>query len=57
METNLHLQVEKLEGILRNYQRDNDKLQDMNNKIDIKIKLHEIQKEFKEQRISNKKMI
>ena len=42
METSLQLQVEKLEGILRHYQRDNDELRDMNNILEIKIKIHEI---------------
>ena len=49
------LQVEKLEGILRCYQIGNDELRDMNNKLEIRIKIHEIQKEFKEQRISDQK--
>ena len=55
METSLQLQVEKIKCILRHYQRDNDELRDMNNKLEIKIKLHGIQKEFKEQRISYQK--
>ena len=44
-----------MEAKLRRYQRDNDELWDMNNKLEIRIKIHEIQKEFKEQRISNQK--
>ena len=57
METILQLQVEKLEGILRHYQWDNDELWGMNNELEIKIKLHEIQKELKEHRISDQNMI
>ena len=55
METNLRLQVEKLEGIFRCYQRHNDELQDMNNNLKIRIKIHEIQKEFKEREIFDQK--
>ena len=55
METSLQLQVEKLESILRHYQRDNDELRDMNNTLEIKIKIHDIQNNFKEREIFNKK--
>ena len=56
MEISLQLQVEKLEGMLRHYQRDNDELRDMNNKLEIMIKIHEIQKEFKEREIFDQKI-
>ena len=55
MEVRLLLQTEKSETKLRHYQGDNDELRDMNNKLEIKIKLHEIQKEFKEQQIFDQK--
>ena len=44
-----------MEVKLRRYQRDNDELRDMNTKMEIRIKIHEIQKEFKEQQIFNQK--
>ena len=55
METSLQLQVEKLESILRCYQRHNDEVRDMNNNLEIRIKIHEIQKEFKEREIFDQK--
>ena len=55
MEASLQLQVEKLEGILRCYQRHNDELWDMNNNLEIRIKIHEIQKDLKERVIFDQK--
>ena len=55
METSLQLQVEKLESILRHYKRDINELSDMNNTFEIKIKIHDIQKDFKEREISDQK--
>ena len=42
IEIDLQLQVENFERILMHYQRDNDELRDMNNILEIKIKIHEI---------------
>ena len=48
-------QIEKLEAKLKRYRRDNEELQDMNTKSEVLIKLHKMQKELKEQKISNQK--
>ena len=53
MEVGLQVQVEKLEAKLKCYQRDNEELQDVNTKSEMLIKLHRMQKECKEQIISD----
>ena len=53
MESGLQVQIEKLEAKLKRYQRDHEELQDMNMKSEVLIKLHKMQKERKEQKISN----
>ena len=55
MESGLRLQIEKLEAKLKRYQRDNEELQDTNMNSEVIIKIHEMQKEFKEQKISDQK--
>ena len=55
MEFALRLQIEKLEAKLKHYQRDNEELRDINMKSEMLIKLHEMQKERKEQKISDQK--
>ena len=55
MELGLQAQIEKLEAKLKRYRRDNEELQDMNMKSEVLIKLHKIQKEHKEQKISDQK--
>ena len=55
MESGLRLQIEKLEGKLKRYQRDNEELRDTNTNSEIIIKIHEMQKELKEQNISDQK--
>ena len=55
MESGLRLQIEKLEAKLKRYQRDNEELRDMNMKSEVMIKLHKMQKELKEQKISDQK--
>ena len=44
-----------MEAKLRNYQRDNDELLEMNKICEINIIIHEIQKEFKEWQIFDQK--
>ena len=44
MEACLQLQIEKLEAKLRRYQRDNKELHEMNERLEMMIKLHEIQR-------------
>ena len=44
-----------MEAKLRLYKEDNDELRDMNNNLEIRIKIHEIQKEFKEREIFDQK--
>ena len=53
MESGLQVQIEKLEAKLKCYRRDNEELRDMNMKSEVRIKLHKMQKELKEQKISN----
>ena len=53
MESGLRLQIEKLEAKLKRYQRDNEELWDINTKSEMLIKLHKVQKERKEQIISD----
>ena len=53
MESGLRLQIEKLEAKLKRYQRDNEELRDTNTKSEMLIKLHKMQKEHKEQKISD----
>ena len=55
MESNSRLQIEKLEAKLKHYQKDNEELWDMNTKSEVLIKLHKMQKECKEQKISDQK--
>ena len=55
MESGLRLQIEKLEAKLKHYQRDNEELRDTNTKSEVIIKIHEMQKELKEQKISDQK--
>ena len=52
MESGLQVQIEKLEAKLKRYQRDNEELRDMNMKSEMLIKLHKLQMERKEQKIS-----
>ena len=53
MEVGLQAQIEKLEAKLKRYRRDNEELRDINMKSEMLIKLHKMQKERKEQIISN----
>ena len=53
MESGLQLQIEKLEAKLKRYQRDYEELWDINMKSKMLIKLHNMQKERKEQNISD----
>ena len=53
MEVGLQVQIEKLEAKLKRYQRDNEELWDINTKSKMLIKLHRMQKERKEQKISD----
>ena len=53
MEFGLQLQIEKLEVELKHYQRDYEELWDINTKLEMLIKLHKMQKERKEQNISD----
>ena len=53
MESGLQVQIEKLEAKLNHYRRDNEELQDMNMKLEVLIKLHKMQKECKEKKISD----
>ena len=50
LEFGLGLQIEKLEAKLNRYQRDNEELQDTNTNSEVIIKIHEMQKELKEQK-------
>ena len=52
MESHLRLQIEKLEAKLKHYRRDNEELRDTNTNSKVIIKIHEMQKELKEQKIS-----
>ena len=53
MEFGLQLQIEKLEAKLKRYQRDYEELRGINTKSEMLIKLHKMQKERKEQKISD----
>ena len=53
MEVGLQVQIDKLEAKLKHYQRDNEELRDINMKSEMLIKLHKMQKECKEQKISD----
>ena len=53
MEVGMQAQIEKLEAKLKCYRRDNEELQDINTKLEMLIKLHKMQKEHKEQIISD----
>ena len=53
MEVGLQAQIEKLEAKLKHYRRENEELRDKNTKSEILIKLHHMQKERKEQIISD----
>ena len=53
MELGLQAQIEKLEAKLKCYRRDNEELRDINTKSEMLIKLHKIEKERKEQIISD----
>ena len=55
MESGLRLHIEKLEAKLKHYRIDNEELQDLNTKSKVLIKLHKMQKEHKEQKISDQK--
>ena len=55
MESDLWLQIEKLEAKLKRHQRDNEELQDLNTKSKVLIKLHKMQKERKEQKFFDQK--
>ena len=53
MEVGLQAQIEKLEAKLKRYRRDNEELRDINTKSEMLIKLHKMQKECNEQKISD----
>ena len=53
MESGLRLQIKELEAKLKRYRRDNEELRDINTKLEMLIKLHKMQKERKEQIISD----
>ena len=53
MESDLKLQIEKLEAKLKHYRINNEELQDLNTKLKVLIKLHKMKKERKEQKISD----
>ena len=53
MEFGLQQQIEKLEAKLKRYQRDYEELRDINTKSEMLIKLHKMQNERKEQKISD----
>ena len=53
MESGLRLQIEELEAKLKRYRRDNEELRDINTKSEMLIKLHTMQKERNEQKISD----
>ena len=55
MEFGLQLQIEKLEAKLNCSRRDNEELRDTNTNSKVMIKIHEMQKELKEQKISDPK--
>ena len=49
-ESGLRLQIEKLEAKLKPYRRDNEESRDTNTNSEVIIKIHEMQKELKEQK-------
>ena len=53
MELGLQAQIEKLEAKLKRYQRENEELRHTNTKSEILIKLNHMEKERKEQLISD----
>ena len=53
MESGLQAQIEKLEAKLKRYRRENEELRHTNTKSEMLIKLHHMQKERKEQIISD----
>ena len=53
MESGLRLQIEKLEAKLKCHLRDNEELRNTNTNSEVIIKIHEMQKELKEQKISD----
>ena len=53
MESDLQVQIEKLEAKLKHYRRENEELRHTNTKSEMLIKLHHMQKERKEQIISD----
>ena len=55
MESGLRLQIEKLKAKLKPYRRDNEESRDTNTNLEVIIKIHEMQKELKEQKISDQK--
>ena len=55
MKFGLWLQIEKLEAKLKRYRRDNEELRDTNTNSEVIIKIHEMQKELKEQKIYDQK--
>ena len=57
MESSLRLQIEKLEVKLKHYRRDNEELQDTNTNSEVIIKIHEMQKELRNKKISTRKII
>ena len=50
MESGLRLQIEKLEAKLKCHLRDNEELRNTNTNSEVIIKIHEMQKELKEQK-------
>ena len=50
MEAGLRLQIEKLKAKLKRYRKDSEELQDTNTNLEVIIKIHEMQKELKEQK-------
>ena len=55
MESGLRLQIEKLEAKLKPYRKENEESRDTNTNLEVIIKIHEMQKEIKEQKISDQK--
>ena len=53
MESGLQVQIEKLEAKLKHYRRENEELRHTNTKSEMLIKLHHMQKERKEQIMSD----
>ena len=55
MEFGFRLQMEKLEAKLKRYRRDIEELQVTNTNSEVIIKIHEMQKQLKEQKFSDQK--